>query len=198
MPEDPRTGRVSRQTTETSIDVILNIDGTGSSDVDTGIGFLDHMLSLFAMHGLMDLKLQCKGDLRVDEHHTVEDVGIALGNALADALKDKSGIRRYGFSSVVHDEAWAMVSLDFSGRSMLVCEAGQLEGSRCPLNEELLVEFLRAFAASSGLTLHAKVLRGRNGHHIVEAVFKALGRACDDALALDHRVKGVPSTKGVL
>jgi len=156
------------------------------------------MLALFAMHGLIDLKLCCKGDLRVDEHHTVEDVGIALGTALADALEDKSGIRRYGFSSVVHDEAWAMVSLDFSGRPMLVCEADQLEGSRCPLSEELLVEFLRAFAFNCGLTLHVKVVRGKNGHHIVEAVFKALGRACDDALALDCRVKGVPSTKGVL
>lgn len=198
MPAKPRTGRASRQTTETSVEVTINVDGTGSSEVDTGIGFLDHMLALFAMHGLIDLKLCCKGDLRVDEHHTVEDVGIALGTALADALEDKSGIRRYGFSSVVHDEAWAMVSLDFSGRPMLVCEADQLEGSRCPLSEELLVEFLRAFAFNCGLTLHVKVVRGKNGHHIVEAVFKALGRACDDALALDCRVKGVPSTKGVL
>ncbi len=198
MAVKPRTGRVSRQTTETSIEVVLNVDGTGSSEVDTGIGFLDHMLALFAMHGLLDLKLYCKGDLRVDEHHTVEDVAIALGAAFAEALTDKSGIRRYGFSSVVHDEAWAIVSLDFSGRPVLVCEADQLKGSSCPLNEELLVEFLRAFAVSSGLTLHVKVVRGLNGHHIVEALFKALGRACDDALALDDRVKGVPSTKGVL
>ena len=198
VPANQRTGRVSRRTNETNIEVILNVDGTGSSEVGTGISFLDHMLELFAKHGLMDLHVRCEGDPRVDEHHTVEDVGIALGAAIADALKDKSGIRRYGFSSVAHDEAWVIVSLDISGRPMLVCEADQLAGSRCPLNEELLVEFLRAFASSGGMTLHVKVVRGRNGHHIVEAVFKALGRACDEALALDERVKGVPSTKGVL
>lgn len=193
-----RKGSASRRTAETDVEVALSIDGTGFSDINTGMGFFDHMLTLFAKHGLIDLKVRCDGDLSVDEHHSVEDVGITLGMALADALHDKSGIRRYGFSSVVHDEAWAIVSLDLSGRPLLVCEVRQLAGSRCPMDEELLVEFLQALTASGGLTLHVKVLRGRNGHHIVESVFKALGRAFDDALALDGRVAGLPSTKGVL
>lgn len=193
-----RCGRCSRETNETSVHVTISVDGSGVSDVETGIGFFDHMLALFAKHGLMDLEVRCKGDLHVDEHHTVEDIGIALGTALSEAIGDKRGIRRYGFSSVVHDEAWAVVSLDFSGRPMLVYESDQLSRCASPMSEELLVEFLRSFANSCLMTLHVKVLRGGNGHHIVESTFKALGRACDDALMLDQRVSGVPSTKGVL
>lgn len=193
-----RSGECSRVTNETNVHVAITVDGTGIIDVCTGVGFLDHMLALFAKHGLMDLEVHCKGDLFVDEHHTVEDTGIALGVALSESVGDKWGIRRYGFSSVVHDEAWAVVSLDFSGRPMLVFEADPLNRCTSPMSEELLVEFLRGFANSCSMTLHVKVLRGSNGHHIVEAIFKALGRACDDALTLDERVSGVPSTKGVL
>lgn len=195
---EPRVGRVSRATNETAIEVSIRVDGSGECSSDTGIGFLDHMLTLFARHGLFDLGVSCRGDLEVDYHHSIEDTGIVLGSALLQAVGDKSGIRRYGFSSVVHDEAWVIVSLDLSGRPLLVCEADQLAGTSCPIGYELLVEFLRGFSASCGLTLHVKVMRGDNGHHIVESVFKALGRACDDALTRDERVGGVPSTKGML
>ncbi|HOB90629.1 MAG: imidazoleglycerol-phosphate dehydratase HisB [Bacillota bacterium] len=195
---EQRVGKSSRATTETVVDVRVTVDGRGECRADTGIGFLDHMLALFSRHGLFDLEVSCKGDLHVDYHHTVEDTGITLGLAFLQAIGDKSGIRRYGFSSVVHDEAWVMVSLDISGRPYLVCEADQLVGTDCPIGHELLVEFLRGFATSCGITLHVKALRGSNGHHIVEAVFKALGRACDEATKIDSRISGVPSTKGVL
>lgn len=191
-------GRSSRVTRETAIEVDITIDGNGLSEIDTGIGFLDHMLAIFARHGFFDLRVSCKGDLHVDYHHTVEDTGITLGLALRQAVGDKSGIRRYGFASIVHDDAWVLVSLDFSDRPFLECEADQLLGTSCPIDRELLVEFLRGFANSCGITVHVKVMRGMNGHHIVEAVFKALARACDEALKLDERLSGVLSTKGVL
>ncbi len=193
-----RLSKRERVTSETSIRIELNLDGSGSSSINTGIGFFDHMLNLFAKHGLFDLKLDAEGDLKVDFHHTVEDVGILLGQAFAEAVGDKAGIKRYGFASVVMDEAWVIVSLDFSGRAFL---EQRLELSRDKVGEfdtELVSEFLRAFVSNSGITLHIRQMAGENTHHIIEALFKALGRALDDALLKDPRITGVMSTKGVL
>lgn len=197
--ETARIGKVIRTTMETVVDVQLNIDGDGAADIDTGIGFFDHMLNLLASHGRFDLKVKADGDLEVDGHHTVEDVGIALGQALMDAAGSKKGIARYGSFFLPMDETLALVSLDFSGRPLLVYDAG---GPMTPMigdyDTELTEEFLRAFAVNAGLTLHVKVLYGTNSHHKVEAIFKGLGHALRIALTDDPRVQGVMSTKGVL
>jgi imidazoleglycerol-phosphate dehydratase len=194
-----RQAEIKRQTGETDISVKLNIDGEGKSDIRTGIGFFDHMLILMAKHGLMDLAVDCHGDLEVDGHHTVEDIGIALGKAFSQAIGDKCGIKRYGTSFVPMDEALAMASLDISGRPYLVYDVNvpltPLIGS---FDSELTEEFLRAFAFNAGITLHVKILHGKNSHHIVEGIFKALGRALCEAAAKDSRIKGVMSTKGSL
>ena len=197
--EAARTGKVIRTTMETVVDVQLNIDGEGTADIDTGIGFFDHMLNLLASHGRFDLKVKADGDLEVDGHHTVEDVGIALGQAMMDAAGSKKGIARYGSFFLPMDETLALVSLDFSGRPLLVYDAG---GQMTPMigdyDTELTEEFLRAFAVNAGLTLHVKLFYGTNSHHKVEAIFKGLGHALRIALTDDPRVEGVMSTKGVL
>ena len=197
--ETARIGKVVRTTNETTVDVQLNIDGDGAADIETGIGFFDHMLNLLASHGRFDLKVKADGDLEVDGHHTVEDVGIALGQAMMEAAGSKKGIARYGSFFLPMDETLALVSLDFSGRPLLVYDAG---GPMTPMigdyDTELTEEFLRAFAMNAGLTLHVKVLYGTNSHHKVEAIFKGLGHALRIALTDDPRVQGVMSTKGVL
>lgn len=197
--EEIRTGKVVRRTAETKIAVELNVDGQGKAAIETGIGFFDHMLTLLAAHGCFDLTVKAEGDLQVDGHHTVEDAGIALGQAFARAAGDKQGIARYGSFFLPMDETLALVALDFSGRPLLVYDGG---GPMTPMiggyDTELTEEFLRAFAVNAGLTLHVKVLYGANSHHKVEAVFKGLGHALRIALTKDPRVQGVMSTKGVL
>jgi len=193
-----RNAEVKRATAETKIAVSLELDGTGKTEISTGIGFFDHMLHLFASHGRFDLKVTCDGDIEVDGHHSVEDIGIALGQALKEALGDKSGISRYGTFYLPMDEALAFVSLDISGRPFLVYDGGEMTPMIGGYDTELTEEFLRALAVHGGLTLHARVLYGKNSHHKVEAVFKALGHALRIAVSKDPRMEGVPSTKGVL
>ena len=195
-----RTGKVIRETKETSIDLTISLDGRGVSDIDTGIGFFDHMLNLFAAHGRMDLVVGCNGDTDVDGHHSVEDIGIALGEAVKQALGDKKGINRYGTFYLPMDETLVMASLDISGRPFLVYDAG---GPMAPMigsyDTELTEEFLRAFAFNAGITLHVKVMYGTNSHHKVEAIFKALGHALRTAVKIDPEAADeIPSTKGML
>ena len=195
-----RTGKVIRETKETSIDLTISLDGRGVSDIDTGIGFFDHMLNLFAAHGRMDLVVGCNGETDVDGHHSVEDIGIALGEAVKQALGDKKGINRYGTFYLPMDETLVMVSLDISGRPFLVYDAG---GPMAPMignyDTELTEEFLRAFAFNAGITLHVKVMYGTNSHHKVEAIFKALGHALRTAVKIDPEAADeIPSTKGML
>ena len=193
-----RIGKLNRTTNETRIDVELNLDGAGKAEISSGVGFFDHMLNLFAAHGQFDLKVICAGDLEVDGHHSIEDIGIAMGAALKSALGDKRGITRYGTFFLPMDETLALVSLDISGRPFLVCEVGTLAPMIGTFDTELVEEFLRAFAFNAGLTLHVKILYGKNSHHKVEAIFKALGHALKAAVAIDDKIQGVPSTKGVL
>ena len=195
-----RTGKVIRETKETFIDLTISLDGRGVSDIDTGIGFFDHMLNLFAAHGRMDLVVGCNGDIEVDGHHSVEDIGIALGEAVKQALGDKKGINRYGTFYLPMDETLVIVSLDISGRPFLVYDAG---GPMAPMigsyDTELTEEFLRAFAFNAGITLHVKVMYGTNSHHKVEAIFKALGHALRTAVKIDPEAADeIPSTKGML
>lgn len=195
---DPRTSELTRETRETSVSVALNLDGAGRPEIDTGVPFLDHMLTHVAVHSLFDLRVQASGDIEIDDHHTVEDIGIVLGQALAQALGDKVGIVRYGSSLLPMDEALALVALDFSGRSLLVFDV-QLPAARVgSFDTELVIEFLRAVAHNGGITLHVKLLHGQNTHHIIEAIFKGLGRALRQAAAIDPARSGIPSTKGVL
>lgn len=189
---------VKRQTRETNVEVSIDIDGDGESRINTGIGFLDHMLTLFAKHGLFTLEVKASGDLEVDCHHTAEDVGIVLGQVLAQATGDKAGIRRYGQFYVPMDEALALVVVDFSGRPYLAFEAELGQGRVGDFDVEMIEEFLRALAVNARLTLHVRILAGKNRHHIVEAIFKALGRAIAESLEKDPRVLGVPSSKGSL
>jgi len=193
-----RTAEVKRQTGETTITASLTIDGTGRSEITTGIGFFDHMLILFAKHGLFDLNIAAIGDLHIDGHHTVEDTGIVLGQTLLKALGDKQGIKRYGTAFVPMDESLVMVSLDISGRPFLAFDVEIPSARIGTFDSELLEEFLRALAVHSGLTLHVRLIAGKNAHHIVEGVFKALGRALDEATSQDKRIVGVMSTKGSL
>ena len=197
MPSE-RIAEIQRKTTETDIALRLNLDGSGQRDLDTGVPFLDHMLSHVAMHGLFDLSLTCQGDTQIDDHHSVEDVGIALGQAFAQAIGDKRGLARYGSQMMPMDEALVMVALDFSGRSLLVCDVDLPRPKVGCFDTELVPEFLRALAHNAGLTLHVKLIHGSNTHHIIEAIFKGLGRALGEAVAQDPRRSGVPSTKGVL
>jgi imidazoleglycerol-phosphate dehydratase len=193
-----RSADIQRDTNETKITLSLCIDGEGKRQISTGIGFFDHMLDLFTRHGLFDLNLDAKGDLNVDEHHTIEDVGIALGEAFNKAVGDKAGICRYSTQFVPMDEALAFASVDFSGRAYLKY------GVDCPDNTvggmpvQLFEEFFRAFAVNAKVTLHVGSLYGENTHHIIEAAFKAIGRALRYALEKDPRCSGIPSTKGVL
>ncbi len=193
-----RSAELNRKTAETDISLKLNMDGSGKSAVDTGIGFLDHMLALFSKHGLIDLDVKACGDLKVDAHHTVEDIGIVLGQALKEALGDKQSIKRYGTSYVPMDEALAMVSLDFGGRPYLVCNVTYSNERVGDMETELIEEFFRAVCTNAGMNIHINVLYGSNNHHITEAVFKAFGRAVDEAARRDDRITGVMSTKGML
>ena len=193
-----RTAKIERKTRETDIGLTINLDGQGNFDIETSIPFLDHMLSLMCKHGLFDMKIKAKGDIDVDYHHTVEDVGIVCGKAVRQALGSMKGISRYGQASVPMDEALAVVSLDISGRPYLVYKVEFRKKSKIKnFDPDLIEDFLQAFVGNSGITLHVESPYGRNTHHIIEAVFKALGRALRQAVSIDPRVKGVPSTKGV-
>ena len=195
---NPRTARIQRTTAETDIDLSLALDGSGDCHIETGVGFFDHMLTAFARHGLFDLHVACKGDLEVDAHHTVEDVGICLGQALAKALADKAGIARFGWSYVPMDEALARAVVDLSGRSCLVYNADFEEEMIGAFPTSLTLECFRALSENARMNLHIDLLRGTNAHHGVEAVFKAVARALRQAIERDPRVRGIPSTKGVL
>ncbi len=192
-----RKSKVDRKTKETDIRIELDLEGSGTYRIDTSIPFLDHMLSLMSRHGLMDLKIKAKGDIEIDDHHTVEDTGIVLGKALKQALGEMKGIRRYGQASVPMDECLASVILDISGRPYLVYKVEFPKKSKLKdFDPDLIEDFLQAFVSHAGVTLHVGVPYGRNTHHIIEAIFKALGRALRQAVEIDPRVKGVPSTKG--
>jgi imidazoleglycerol-phosphate dehydratase len=198
MQSATRQASLARRTTETDIKMTLELDGDGSSEIVTGVGFFDHMLTHVARHGLLHLTLTAAGDLHIDDHHTVEDVGIALGQALREAVGDKSGLTRYGHSLVPMDEALVSCALDWSGRGLLVQDFAFASPKIGTFDTELVAEFFRAVAANAGLTLHFEQRRGSNAHHIAEAAFKAFGRALDMAKRRDERVGGIPSTKGVL
>jgi imidazoleglycerol-phosphate dehydratase len=194
-----RESTVERKTSETAILLRLAVDGSGKSRLSTGIPFFDHMLTLFARHGLFDLELDAKGDLEVDCHHTVEDTGITLGQALTKALGNKAGIRRYGHAYVPMDEALVRVVVDLSGRPFLAYSApADVEPIGGNFSFQLVEEFLRALSVHGGMNLHVDILEGRDAHHMAEGVFKALARALDQATRMDPRVEGVPSTKGSL
>lgn len=193
-----REGLVNRNTKETQIKLKINLDGKGDCNCNTGIGFFDHMLVLFTKHGLMDADFDVKGDLEVDAHHTVEDTGIALGLAIRQALGDKKSIKRYGTAFVPMDESLVQVSLDLSDRPFLVFNAVFTQQMVGQMDTQLVEEFFRAVAFNAGITLHIKLLHGTNCHHIIEAIFKAFGRALDEATKIDTRIVGVMSTKGML
>ena len=193
-----RKSKIHRKTEETNIQIELNIDGKGNNSINTGVGFFDHMLSLFAKHSLFDLKIQSAGDLHVDEHHTVEDVGIALGEALAKALGLKHGIKRFGSSKIPLDEAMSEVILDICGRDYLVYDIKCRKQRVGTFNLQLLEEFFRGFTRSAGVTLHIHSHYGKNFHHVYECIFKAMGLAMQQAVSLDKRIQGVLSTKGKL
>lgn len=193
-----REAKIIRETKETKNEVSINLDGAGNYEGNTGIGFFDHMLCLLAKHGLMDIYVKAEGDLEVDCHHTVEDIGIVLGCCIKDACKDKTGIGRYGNSFVPMDEALAAVTVDISGRPHLVFEGGFTTDRVGDFETEMVEEFFRAISVNACITLHARVLYGRNNHHMIEALFKALGRALREAWSIDERVSGVMSTKGCL
>ncbi|MDD5454872.1 MAG: imidazoleglycerol-phosphate dehydratase HisB [Candidatus Ratteibacteria bacterium] len=201
MKKTGRLARSSRKTKETTISLHFNIDGEGKSQISTGILFLDHMLTLFSKHGLFDLAINAAGDLGVDIHHTNEDVGLCLGDALSKALQNKRGIKRFGSAYVTMDEALSRVVVDISGRpSFYIDNQVKLPA---PLEKDkydwqTLKHFLQSFAQKGGLNLHVSVLKGEDFHHIVESIFKALGKALDEATIIDKRIKGIPSTKGIL
>ncbi len=194
-----RRAEISRETSETAITVALGLDGEGRADIATGIGFLDHMLTALARHGLFDLKVQAKGDLHIDFHHTTEDVGIVIGQCLRQALGDKRGIRRYGAAVIPMDEALAEAAVDISGRPFLAWSVSFAQPKIGEMDTELFEEFFRALAFNAGITLHVSQKSGTNAHHLAEACFKALARALREAVEPDPRAIGaIPSTKGVL
>ena len=193
-----RIGTIERNTKETQIKLSLQLDGTGKSDVSTGIGFFDHMLEGFSKHGFFDLHMECDGDLQVDSHHTIEDCGIVLGDAIKKALGDKSGIKRFGSCILPMDETLVLCAVDLSGRPYLVFD-GEFTTERLgTLDTEMIREFFYAVSYSAGMNLHIKVLSPGNNHHMAEAMFKAFARALDEAVSHDPRVKGILSTKGSL
>lgn len=193
-----RTANIKRKTRETDIALTIDLDGSGKCSAASGVGFLDHMFEHLARHGMFDLKLTCKGDIHVDDHHTVEDIGIVLGEAICDAIGDKKGIRRYGFASVPMDESLAQVSADLSGRPLLVFNVKFTSRKIGTFDTELVAEFCRALSNHTKMNLHVTVPYGRNSHHIAEAIFKALAKALRIAIERDPRQKDVPSTKGKL
>ncbi len=193
-----RTARIQRETGETRIDLALDLDGTGRAEIATGVGFFDHMLTLLAKHSLIDLTVAARGDLHVDAHHTVEDTGICLGQALAEALGDKAGIRRYGSATVPMDEVLVTAAVDLGGRPFCVWHADVPPEILGTFNAPLAEEFWRAVSSRGAFNLHVLCHHGRNTHHIIEGIFKATARALRQAVEKDPRVTGVPSTKGVL
>ena len=193
-----RIAKLARKTNETDITMELNLDGTGKYEIDTGIGFLDHMLSGFAKHGFFDLKLKVKGDLFVDGHHTTEDVGIVLGQAIRAAIGDKQGIKRYGSSTIPMDETLALCAVDLCGRPYLGYDAEFTVEKLGYLDTELIREFFYAVSYSAGMNLHLRMLASGNNHHMAEAMFKAFGRALDEATTVDPRIIGQLSSKGTL
>lgn len=194
-----REARICRETAETKIALSLRLEGSGRGKIDSGCGFLNHMLELFCRHGCFDLELSCQGDVEVDYHHSTEDIGIALGRAFAQALGDCRGICRYGSFLLPMDEALVLIALDISGRAGLFCQMEIPAGKVGDFDTELVEEFLLGFCRNLGLTLHVRQLAGRNSHHIIEAVFKGLGRALAQAVSLDSRMAGeIPSTKGTI
>ncbi len=194
-----RKAEITRKTNETAIEVAVNLDGTGKSDCQTGIGFFDHMLDQLARHALIDITLRAKGDLHIDDHHTVEDCGIALGQALARALGDKTGIRRYGHFRLAMDDAQVACALDLSARPFLIWNLALPTAKIGSFDTELVREFFQALATHGGITLHVDLIHGLNSHHIAEATFKAVARALREAVEADPRMAGVlPSTKGAL
>ena len=194
----PRTANVTRKTAETDIVLSIDLDGTGKADIQTGLGFFDHMLTLLAGHSLIDLNVRCQGDLHVDGHHTVEDVGRALGTAVKDCLGDRRGIRRYGHAIIPMDESLATVAVDLGGRAATVFAVEFPVATIGTFDAQLVEVFWESFAATAGASFHAILHHGRNGHHIAEAVFKAAARAIRMAVEADPRQRGVPSTKGTL
>ena len=195
---DKRSAAVERATSETQISVSIEIDGDGQSEIVTGVGFFDHMLTQIARHGLLHMAISARGDLHIDDHHTVEDVGIALGQALGKALGDKKGLVRYGHAFVPMDEALVLCALDFSGRGHLEYDLDMSAPKIGTFDTELVPEFFRAVAANAGITLHLRQLSGSNAHHVAEGAFKAFGRALDMATRIDDRVRDIPSSKGTL
>ncbi len=193
-----RKAEVKRTTKETDIRVAIDMDGTGGSAIATGIPFLDHMLDLFSRHGLFDLEIQCKGDLHIDDHHSVEDIAICLGRAVADALGDKKGIVRYGAAYVPMDETLARAVIDLSGRSYLVYKVENTRDRVGTFSVELAEHFWHSFAEHCKCNLHIEVLYGKNQHHILESVFKSVARALSAAVRIDERIQGVMSTKGTI
>jgi imidazoleglycerol-phosphate dehydratase len=193
-----RTAEVRRETTETQITLALDLDGTGKAQLETGVGFFDHMLTLLARHSLIDLTVHAKGDLHIDAHHTVEDVGICLGQALKQALGNKAGIRRYGDATLPMDEVLVTAAIDLSGRAVCIWKADVPRETLGVFNSELAEEFWRAVSSSGAFNLHVVLHHGRNTHHIIEGIFKATARALRQAVELDPRAPSIPSTKGVL
>ncbi|WP_018933999.1 imidazoleglycerol-phosphate dehydratase HisB [Gracilibacillus lacisalsi] len=193
-----RTASKKRETLETQIDVSVNLDGPSEVTIETGVGFFDHMLEAFARHGRIGLVVKADGDLHIDSHHTVEDVGIVLGQLIKEALGDKKSINRFGSAYVPMDESLGFVALDISGRPFLVFDAEFSNEKLGNFDTELVQEFLQAFAFQSAITLHAKVIYGHNTHHKIEAIFKALGRALGEAIRINPDIKGVNSTKGLI
>lgn len=193
-----RTSKLQRKTNETDISLTLKLDGSGQHEIETGVGFLDHMLTHVALHGLFDLKLHAQGDLHIDAHHTIEDVAIVLGQALDGALGDRHGIQRMGHAYVPMDEALAFIALDLSGRPYSVIEAAWHTPTIGQMPTSLVPHFLETLAVHGRMNLHARVHYGRDDHHQAEALFKALGRSLRQAVAIDERRQGVPSTKGTL
>ncbi len=193
-----RTASIDRKTNETDIQIELDLDGDGTCDVDTGVGFFDHMLTHLARHGLFNLSVKAKGDLHIDAHHTVEDVGICLGKCFLEAIREPKGLTRYGHAVIPMDEALAEVAVDFSGRPFLVFNGDVPQTALGNFDLELAREFMQAFAVNSRTTLHVNLRYGDNTHHCIESIFKAFARALGQAVRIDPRVKGIPSTKGML
>ncbi|MBI4775283.1 MAG: imidazoleglycerol-phosphate dehydratase HisB [Deltaproteobacteria bacterium] len=193
-----RKADISRKTNETDIEVAVNLDGTGVANIRTGLPFMDHMLTLMAAHGAMDLTIRAQGDIEVDYHHTLEDTGICLGQALRRALGDCAGIHRYASLALPMDEALVSVALDISNRPFLVLNLPPAQSASLNFDTQVIKEFMRALVLQAGLTLHVNLVHGENTHHIYEACFKGLGRALRQAVALDERCPGIPSTKGTL
>lgn len=196
--ENERIGEVVRRTLETNVDLVIDLDGTGLKEIDSNVPFLDHMLTLFATHGLFDLTLKARGDVQVDDHHTVEDVGICLGKAVRQAIGEKEGIRRYGVAYIPMDEALVRVVIDISGRGYLSFQLDLRTDKVGDFDTELVEEFFRGFAVNAGITLHLTQLAGTNTHHVIEAAFKAFAHALRQAVERDTRIDGVLSSKGSL